>query len=169
MVIELVSYVFRPYEKSRWSLIYSFMYISNEWKNITYKFTVARQKINTERTREFFSRFSISHQAYTTKITIFLQIHIGLITAALPRMNHIRRYEKNITWTTHYQLSTKPISPYNENDLISWRWRYLGNGLILEQKEILGKKRVYSKINSCPRVFHRVYTGILCFGGLRIR
>ena len=47
---------------------------------------------------------------------ILFQFHIGrtqqishwTITTALPRINHIRRYEKNITHD-EYHLSTKPI------------------------------------------------------------
>ena len=70
-------------------------------KNILYKFTVARQKINAETSHEFFK---------IKPPTIFhiLQFHITrtnshwTITTALPRTNHIRKYEKNITWKTHY-------------------------------------------------------------------
>ena len=59
-------------------------------KNITYKFNVSyrlnftgcRQKKqlrgNSKKTTNHFSHVPISQPMYTTKITIFLQIHIGL-------------------------------------------------------------------------------------------
>ena len=53
--------------------------------------------------KHIFSHYTISHQTYTTKITIFLQIsHWTITAAALPRINHIRRHEKHIIWKTHY-------------------------------------------------------------------
>ena len=72
-------------------------------KNITYKFTVARQKT----TNHFFHIFQ-SHIRRTQQNHHFPPNSHWTITAALPRINHIRRYEKNITHDD-YQLSTKPI------------------------------------------------------------
>ena len=120
MIIELVFHIFHPYEKSRCLLNFSSMYISNEQKNITYKFTIARQKINAEATHDFFKRkppptfshFSVSHHTYTTNFT--LDYH-----STLPRINHIRRYERNITWTTHIPIQRKRLEIMKM--MVSWK------------------------------------------------
>ena len=121
------------------------MYISNEYKNITYKFTVARQKINAETTHEFFTRtpptfftfFNFTSDVHNKNQHLPPNSH-WTITAALPRINHIRINEKNITHND-YQLSTKSIQRKRieiMKMMVSWK-----------QKEIL-RKIVYSK-SSC--------------------
>ena len=92
VVIELVFKKFHPYEKSRWLLKHSSMYISNEPKILT---PLCRKPPTIFHIFQFIIRHTqlISH---------------GTITAALPRINHIRRYEKKITHDD-YQRSTKPI------------------------------------------------------------
>ena len=56
-------------------------------------------------TQKQFIKFFTFFQFHITRTQ---QISHWAITAALPRINHIRRYEKNITHD-EYQLSTKPI------------------------------------------------------------
>ena len=78
-------------------------------KNITSKFPVARQKINAKAIHEI---FNIKPPTIFHIFNFTLDVHNKnhhlppnshwTITAALPRINHIRRYQKNITGTTHY-------------------------------------------------------------------
>ena len=85
VVIELVFEKFLSYEKSWWILNYSSMYISNEKKNIT---LIGRKP------PPFFTFFNFSSDIHN-------KFH-----STLPRINHIRRYEKNITHDDD-RLSTK--------------------------------------------------------------
>ena len=98
-------------------------------KNITYTITAARQKINTETTHEFFKRkpptfftfFNLTSDVHNKNHHFPPNSDCTITAAALPKINRIRKYDKNITeqpTITHddYQLSKKPISPYNEND-----------------------------------------------------
>ena len=103
---------------------------------------VARQKINTEATQEFLKikpptffnilQFNIrrTKQKSPSPSKFTLDHHSSSIT-----QNQLHsKIREDITWQpsiTHddYQLSTKPISPYNENDSRSWRWWYHGNNL----------------------------------------
>ena len=79
-------------------------------KIIRIKLLLLGKKINTETTHEFFKKpptifhiFQFHIRRTQQKSPSFSKFTV----AALPRVNHIRRYEKNITWTTHY-----PRNPY---------------------------------------------------------
>ena len=72
--------------------------------------------------------------------------HWTITAAALPRINHIRRYETNITWTTHYHI--RWLSTSHENDPRLRRWWYHGTDSPTGHKETVMKKWVYSKIKS---------------------
>ena len=137
MLIELVFYNFHPYEKSRWLLNYSSTYISNVQKNITIYVllfliviefhTMLGKKPTQKQIMDFFNIkpptifhfFNFTSHVHIKNHHLPPNSHWN-ITAALPRINHIRRFEKKITWTIHYQ--TLWLSTIHENNPRSWRW-----------------------------------------------
>ena len=169
-----------PYEKKQ-VVIILFIHVNFKWAEKYHRIPlvfliaigfphVAGKKINTEVFHEFLK---------IKPPTIFhiLQFHIrrtnshSTITSALPRTNHIRKYEKNITWTTRYHKR----NPYSHTTKTTWNHDV---DSIMEQernrfwgREFIRRHRVscFMFDRGCDMKFvsFRVESeGTMCLGGL---
>ena len=76
-------------------------------KNITYKFTVARQRT----TNHFFTFFNFTSDVHN-KITIFLRIHNGLSRQHYPESTILEDTRR----ISHKMIINYPRNPYDGND-----------------------------------------------------
>ena len=174
-------------------VIVIFIHIRFKWVEKYYCFLdwishAARQKINAEATHEIFkfkpptifsSFFNFTSNVHNKNHHLSRNSQWTITAAAIHRINHILRYEKNDTWTTHYHI--RWLSTIHEYDPRSWRWWYHGKDLTTGQKETVMEKGVYSKTKTRQRVLcfifdrgciiiceflHSLIWGHYLFGGL---